>query len=227
MLSPQSSPLSSPPSSPPRSPRVNPSPASQFQSVFALNWANERARGQKRGRDSTPEAESAGEVEMEGAEEDEMEEGEEGVQVVALDLLPTKDCDSRKGKAYKRSKKTAMLPQLRSQLHVQQEFGVEAEQGGWMHRHAPSLPQDTHAFQVLQLLSEGVLSNLHDPRCLDWIDHLRTYAGGMPYTRQHVAFASQSLEALVERCNRDEEMVATLDFIGMVNRLQLAVKVDR
>lgn len=165
------------------------------------------------------------EVEVDELADDE-EEDHDGVpagQAAAHRQRPKKDCNTRKGTAYKRSKTTAMLPQLR----IRPESGQQAKKGGWVQAHATQLPQDGLAFQVLQLLSEGARSNMADPRCQEWIDHLRTFAAGLPYPRQDLAFKTDSLQAMVERCSRDMEMTATLDFVGMLNRLQLVVKVER
>ncbi len=156
-------------------------------------------------------------------DEGEDEGGGRAGQAVARRQRPKKDCNTRKGTAYKRKKTTTMLPQIR----MRQESGQQVEKGGWMQAHATQLPEDRLAFQVLQLLSEGALSNLEDPRCQEWINHLRTFAAGLPYPSQDLAFKTDSLQAMVERCGRDKDMSATLDFVGMLNRLQLVIKVDR
>ena len=110
-----------------------------------------------------------------------------------------------------------------------QEFSEDTLEERWIAADTPHLPDDAVAFQVLQTLSSGADMNVEDPACTSWIDSLQflTSTDNTPDQQQTWAFTTDSLMALVYRCQRGVAVRGYVEFIDMVNLVQLVVKVDR
>jgi hypothetical protein len=79
------------------------------------------------------------------------------------------------------------------------------------------------ASKVISNLSQG-LSNLLDLQTTSWIESMKSIVAGGLWLDENGAFITNSLQSLVVRCI---ELVTGLQFVTMINMLQLAVKTDR
>jgi hypothetical protein len=83
------------------------------------------------------------------------------------------------------------------------------------------------ASELISILSQGAASNLNDPSTLAWIDSMKTLVAGGSWADENSALVTNSLSSLVMRCKRSLEIVAGLEFMTIINMLQLAAKCGR
>jgi hypothetical protein len=100
-------------------------------------------------------------------------------------------------------------------------------QGGWEVADVPSSETDDLASEMVSNISQGVLSNLSNTSAQAWIESMKALVEGQPWGDENGAFVMNSLQSLVSRCKRSMQMVVGLEFVMMINMVQLAAKVDR
>ena len=85
----------------------------------------------------------------------------------------------------------------------------------------------SRASELLSFLSQGSSSNLDDSSSLAWINSMKTLVVGRTWEDENSALVTNSITSLVLRCKRSLQMSVGLEFITMINMLQLAAKCDR
>ena len=97
----------------------------------------------------------------------------------------------------------------------------------WEVAASPARAVSARASEVILNLSQGPVSNVADPQTRSWIDSMKMLVAARPWLDDNGVFTTNSLQSLVVRCRRSLELVAGLEFVTMINLLQLAVKTDR
>jgi hypothetical protein len=83
------------------------------------------------------------------------------------------------------------------------------------------------ASEAISNLSQGSMSNLSQPSSQQWILSMKRMVQGSNWTNENGAFITNSLLSLVNRCRRSVEIAVGVDFMTMINMIQLAAKSDR
>jgi hypothetical protein len=91
----------------------------------------------------------------------------------------------------------------------------------------PGAALHARASETISNLSHGIVTNLANSSTLEWIQSMKALVAGHNWAEENGAFVSNSLQSLVHRCKRSLEMVVGVDFVTMVNMVQLAAKTDR
>ena len=108
---------------------------------------------------------------------------------------------------------------------MQPEREVEDER--WELRQTPAYTVNARASEAISNLSTGAVSNLSDTSSWAWISSMKELVEGHGWTDENGAFFSNSLQSLINRCKRSLEVASGVEFITMMNMLQLAAKSDR
>jgi hypothetical protein len=133
-------------------------------------------------------------------------------------LNKTSDECSRGGQKAKKAKKGKKGGKgMQARAHV----------GEWDIANTPIDIADGEAAEMVSNISQGQLSNLSDASTHAWIKSMKALVGGAAWEDKNGAFVMDSLKSLILRCQRSEEMVAGLDFVSMVNMIQLVAKTNR
>lgn len=82
------------------------------------------------------------------------------------------------------------------------------------------------AAEQLSHAGGGSASDVSHPACHRWVAELKELVQGQMWTSGASAFSDNSLEAIVERCQRSENVKKVVDFTNIVNVVQLAAKVS-
>ena len=100
-------------------------------------------------------------------------------------------------------------------------------QRGWGVVDEPTGIVDNEAVEMVSNISQGELSNISNASSQAWIQSMKALVEGRPWSEENGAFVINSLQSLVLRCKRSLEMVAGVEFVTMINMVQLAAKTDR
>jgi hypothetical protein len=134
--------------------------------------------------------------------------GDSGNAMVPHQILP----NSRNGTRHKKKKQRGRI-------------GDDGEASGWVAVREPASTIDAGAIasEMVAMLSHGLLSNINDGSARAWIQSMKALVEGREWKG---AFVLDSLQSLVMRCQRSLDMSIGLEFVTMVNMLQLAAKTD-
>jgi hypothetical protein len=106
----------------------------------------------------------------------------------------------------------------------------DIEGSGWVQVSEPantlSARVAARAAELVCSISQGFLSNVSHGSASEWIQSMKALIEGRPWDDENGAFVVDSMQSLVMRCQRSLNMVAGLEFVTMVNMLQLAAKTD-
>jgi hypothetical protein len=132
-------------------------------------------------------------------------------------LNPDQDCN-RGGVASKKKRKKKKQKKRRAD---------DDEEWEVMSAPACTATVGARASEAISNLSQGAMSNLSQPSSQEWIQSMKRMVQGSSWTDENGAFITNSLLSLVNRCRRSVEIAAGVDFVTMINMIQLAAKSDR
>jgi hypothetical protein len=102
----------------------------------------------------------------------------------------------------------------------------KASQKEWNVADKPTSTAGLEASEALSNLSQGAISNLAHTTSQEWIQSMKVMVEGLQW-KGEIALAVNSIRSLVMRCKRSLAIAAGVEFVTMVNMLQLAAKADR
>jgi hypothetical protein len=148
---------------------------------------------------------------------------EDGNDLGAAAAHGLRDCPRNGTKHKKKKGKQARRGQGR---RGQGRISGEEEEQGWDETDSPAGNRnvEAEACEVVSRLSQGMLSNVSDASVSKWIQSLKALVEGRRWDHENGAFVLDSLESLLMRCQRSVEMTVGLEFVTMVNMLQLTAK---
>ncbi|PIL34484.1 hypothetical protein GSI_03261 [Ganoderma sinense ZZ0214-1] len=200
-------------------------------SAAEVENGGEEGKGREVGEVEDQEGEDQeGEVEEGEVEEgeDEVEVDSEEVEVIEGVRVAQKRKCQRGGR--KKSKKTRIahssIPRRQEDEELEEE-DVRAS-SDWRVSKQPAISEhpEQRASTFLLYLSQGPESDIHNPRCQWWVSGMKTLVGNLPWESGAVAYASDSLVSHLERCSKAFLVGKVIDFVGALNLVQLAMKVD-
>jgi hypothetical protein len=97
----------------------------------------------------------------------------------------------------------------------------------WEVRELPLRSSEAQAAEMISKLVCGFSGNTSDEETSMWITSMKEQVQGRPWEEENGAFITNSVGSLVMRCQRSLKMVVGVDFMTIVNMVQLAVKTDR
>lgn len=97
----------------------------------------------------------------------------------------------------------------------------------WAVADQPFITDDPKALSLLQKLAQGFESNLDSPQCRSWVNALSSIMSGVRWHDEDSAIDTDSLAAIIKRCQRSQAVLGAATFAAMVDLVQLVIKVDR
>ncbi|KAI1790415.1 hypothetical protein LXA43DRAFT_1062202 [Ganoderma leucocontextum] len=106
--------------------------------------------------------------------------------------------------------------------------GLEDDHGQihWTSTSDPAMRPDPHSKLLLSYVTQGPESDVNDPQCQAWIAGMKSLAFHLPWESGVMAYSTDSLWSLVDRCYRVFAVRGAVDFVAMLNLVQLSMKVD-